>query len=309
LESLRGVVFIMSLVCMSLFTMGAGKPDIYNIKEEKVKVDNLERSYLYYVPKKIIKNPKILFVLHGSTMTDKAMLGATGFEFNRLAEKTQDTIVVYPQGYENYWNDGRKSATYKANILNLNDIEFISKILKKFEKEYKISKTERFVVGFSNGGHMVYKIAMENPEMFKGYGVIRASLPVEENSDIKNNQKKGVSILIVNGTSDPVNPYNGGEVIVGDGKNRGKVISTKETFEYWVSLLDEKEVKKEVLKEEGEEKNIYNTKKKKVELISIIDGGHVVENPYYKDWDKKFGHVNEDIDLPRQVIEFFNSLK
>ena len=29
--------------------------------------------------------------------------------------------------------------------------------------------------------------------------------------------------IIANGTTDPVNPFNGGEVIVGDGKKRGKV--------------------------------------------------------------------------------------
>jgi len=306
---MKSSLMLLFLIIFSTLSLGAGKPDIYNIKGGAVKVDNLDRSYLYYVPKGIKKNPKIVVVLHGSIMTDKAMLGATGFEFNRLAEDTKDTIVVYPQGYEKYWNDGRKSATYKAKTLDLNDIEFISKILKKFEKEYDISKTDRFVVGFSNGGHMVYKIAMENPEMFKGYAVIRANLPVEENSDIKNNKKKGVSILIANGTSDPVNPYNGGEVVVGDGKNRGKVISTEETVEYWTSLIKEKGMKKDIFEEEGEKNVVYTTKDKRVELISVIDGGHVVENPYYKDWDKKFGHVNEKVDLPKQIVEFFNSLK
>ena len=41
-----------------------------------------------------------------------------------------------------------------------------------------------------------------------------------------------MNLMIINGTDDPLVPFNGGEVMV-FGKGRGRIISTDDTLRYW----------------------------------------------------------------------------
>lgn len=135
--------------------------------------DGLYKNYTFFIPKDVKEKPKLVFVLHGSTMTVNAM----------LADSLKNVIIIYPQGYGNYWNDCRKSATYKVNTLKLNEMEFFKKIVLKIENDHKIKPKSIFVTGFSNGGQLVYKLAKENPDYFKGFAAISANLPEETNDD------------------------------------------------------------------------------------------------------------------------------
>jgi len=308
----------LTMLLLSNISQAQGKPDFYNVKADSLKEGNIYRSFLYHIPKGVSENPDIIYVLHGSTMTAKQMLGMTGFEFNILADKSRNFIVVYPQGYEKYWNDCRKSATYKANILELNEMDFFKDIKSSLINKNKFKINSAFVLGYSNGGHMVYKLALENPNFFKGFAVISANMPVESNCDCTP-VNKPVSILIANGTSDPINPFNGGEVIVGDGKKRGKVIPTLNSVQYWKDLIKNDEIietRKELpdlVKEDNSTVVVYSykgkTSKKKIELVKVNNGGHIVPNPHFKHWPKPLGNVNKDINLPKLIIDFFTSIE
>lgn len=314
------IKIILGLTFLFLWNISFAQDDsgIYNVKVDSVMADSLYRNYTFFIPKDVKEKPKLVFVLHGSTMTVKAMLGVTGYEFNRIADSLKNVIVVYPQGYENYWNDCRKSATYKANTLHLNEMEFIKKIVSKMESDNKIKPESIFVAGFSNGGHMVYKLAKENPDYFKGFAVISANLPIEANDDCFST-KKAVSMLIANGTTDPINPFYGGEVTVGDGKKRGKVIPTLNTVQYWKELLDCNEIIEtkqdvnDINKDDNSTVTVYDYKciksNKKVEFIKINNGGHIVPNPHFNHWPETLGNANKDINLPKIILNFFESLE
>ena len=290
----------------------------YNIEVDSVKIGNIFRSYKAFIPNDVVTQPKLVFVLHGSTMTTDRMIKVTGNEFNSDHNPSKSRIVVYPQGFENYWNDCRKSATYSTNILNIKEVDFFKTLIAGFEKNYNVDKNEIYVVGWSNGGHMVYKLAKENPSLFKGFAVVNANLPVESNNDCFS-KKEPVSILIANGTADSINPYDGGKIVFGDGKNRGSVISTMETIDYWKNVADCKafiETKREVPdldKSDSSTVTIYDylceKNKKKIELIEITNGGHHIPNPNFNEWAEYLGNLNRDINLPLLILEFFDSLK
>jgi polyhydroxybutyrate depolymerase len=114
-------------IILNLLTIHLINAQNENYKNEidSIKIDNIFRSYEAYIPNDIVKQPKLVFVLHGSTMTTKQMLNVTGSQFNSEQNPSKNRIVVYPQGFENYWNDCRKSATYKANLLNLSEVDFL----------------------------------------------------------------------------------------------------------------------------------------------------------------------------------------
>ena len=124
--------------------------------------DNLERTYDVFVPDSLKKNAPVFFIFHGSYGTSAGMRGATGFDFEYLAQE-KGFLVVYPQGYKNFWNDCRGSADYEANLKDVDDIGYYKKVINLIEKDFGINKLNIISTGISNGGHMVYKLAYEIP--------------------------------------------------------------------------------------------------------------------------------------------------
>src|SRR4051794_37767886 len=63
------------------------------------------------------KRSSLMFVMHGSGGNGKDMMQSA----MKLEEKakTEQLLVVYPDGYRRYWNECRKAATSKANIENI----------------------------------------------------------------------------------------------------------------------------------------------------------------------------------------------
>jgi len=75
---------------------------------------------------------------------------------------------------------------------------------------------------------MTYQMLLEAPERFAAGAAFIANLPdLEEPLSLPS---QPVPIMIANGTADPLMPYDGGIIA----KNRGKVISTRETVDWWI---------------------------------------------------------------------------
>jgi polyhydroxybutyrate depolymerase len=284
---------------------------------DSIKVGNMERSFYYYVPDGVDSNPKLIFVLHGSTMTAREMEFVTGRQFDFIADTAKNVIIVYPQGYLKYWNDCRKSATYQTKLEHVNEDAFFEKMIDFFSDRYHISRKEVFVAGYSNGGEMCFKLAIEKPELFKGFAAISANLPFETNNDcVISNQP--VSMLVMNGTADPINPYNGGDIILPDGMNRGRVMSTEQTMQYWVGLshcdttLETSFTYPDIDTADHSSVVEYDypcpATHKKVVLIKIINGGHNIPNPAFTFWPRFVGNVNQDINAPYLIYHYFMSL-
>jgi len=279
-------------------------------------VGNLQREFYYHAPKGVSEKPQLIFVLHGSTGTPEVAQLSTGHQFDKLADESKDAIIVYPAGYHKYWNDCRKVATYDAKKQNIDDVAFFGKMIAYFKERYHIDTARVFAVGHSNGGHMCYKLAKEKPEWFKGVAAISASLPVDENNDCYDAHQP-VSVLVMNGTSDPINPFNGGEVVAGDGQKRGAVRSTDQTIQYWIEN-DSCNAAPTITNFPDLDASDNSTAAaylyqnamtgKQVELVKITNGGHVIPNPTFSLWPKSLGNVNKDINAPKIIWDFFKGL-
>jgi polyhydroxybutyrate depolymerase len=206
-------------------------------------------------------------------------------------------MVVYPDGYKRYWNECRKLSPAEANQLDINEQAFFSAMITYFEKRYRIDPAHVFAVGTSGGGHMVYKLALTMPATFRAVTAIIANLPDTSNLDCTPSGKP-VAMMIVNGTLDPVNPYNGGPVILGKNMNMGEVRSTDRTLAYWADLAryqgkpaqetlpdvdpaDGKTIERYTYKEQG---------KPEIVLLKVIGGKHDYPN---------------DIDVHLEAWKFF----
>ena len=255
-----------------LFFFMVAKAQVIN---DSILIDGHYRSFHFNLPSKINTNSSLIFVLHGSGGNGlKAMKGAS--KLIALSE-SENLLVLFPDAYLKNWNECRKNAPAVANIENIDEDAFFSKMIDYCEEKYKINKRRVFAIGTSGGGHMVYKFAMTMPEKFKAITAIVANLPDSTNMDCIE-KKVPMSLMIINGTNDLTNPYNGGI----SAKNKGLVRSTNDTFQYWATLggykgepsletlpdtdpSDGKTIEKYSYKENG---------KPEVILLKVINGEH-----------------------------------
>ena len=275
-------------------------------------VKGMSRSYWHTLPSQRDRPYRLLFVLHGSTMSVEEMLTVSGEAFIEAVRSEEGIISVFPQGYENYWNDCRKSGSYRAKREQIDDILFFKAIMQDLAKAYSVDPDQNMIAGFSNGGQMVYKTAMTEPELFRAYAVIGANMPEAGNSDCTPKEKP-VSMLIVNGTSDPINLYHGGSVEVDDGEVRGTVLSSRESYAYWRDLLSANRAEVSLVESQSDtpsldiESTYEKQSGKSVTLVSIQDGGHVIHNPYFTQWPASVGQVYRDLNIPKLVMAFLNT--
>jgi len=198
-------------------------------------IDGHSRRFSWYKPESLEEGAPLIFVLHGSKGTGEQIRSTLAYEFDLLAEEHR-FIVVYPDGYKNHWNDCRASADYAANIENIDDVEFFNTIIHFFSERYAVDKGKVFATGHSNGGHMVYRLGLEAPQLFAAIAPVSANLPVSENMDC-HKSGEAISVAIFNGTKDPVNPFSGGLVTVMGNESRGRVVSSRQTADYWSGLF------------------------------------------------------------------------
>ena len=280
------------------------------------KSEALTRTFTYFKPENLISDPALVFVLHGSRGTGDKVRFQSGYQYDYLAEKTGEFITVYPNGYQNHWNDCRASASYAANTENIDDVAFFEQMISYFVEKYQINRDRVFVTGFSNGGQMVYRLAFEVPTGFTAFAAIAANLPIEENLSCEKSQQ-GVSIAIFNGTEDPINPYHGGVVNVYGNKSRGSVVSTLSTIEYWATLAN-LTVKSEINLANNNDgtaviKTIWTnsasqeSKPNQVRLYTLKGSGHVMPSKVVN-FARILGENSTSIEGAAEVWSFFQDV-
>jgi len=199
---------------------------------DSVLIEQHYRSFSYYQPSAFIKGGSVLFVMHGSGSRGEDIRKHTT-QLEAIAGK-EKLLLVYPEGYQHYWNECRRYATSAANKENINENAFFSSMISYFQKKYGINKDKVYAAGFSGGGHMAYKLGLTMPAEVKAIAAIVANMPDSASCDCRLSGKT-LPVLIINGTDDTVNPYKGGEMFVNNA-SYGVVRSTENTFSYWASL-------------------------------------------------------------------------
>jgi polyhydroxybutyrate depolymerase len=243
---------------------------------DSILVDGHYRVFHFNKPAK--PGGYLVFALHGSGGNGLQMLKASG----KFTGEPHDgnVTVVCPDGYKHYWNECRKAATSPPNLENINEGAFFSKMIAYFKSRYQTNDRNAFAIGFSGGGHMAYKLALTMPNRFKAVTAVVANLPTQANMDC-GESKRPVAVMIINGTADDTNPWNGGEMKVG-AITLGKVRSTEQTFNYWADVDGYKgKPVKDMIPDTNPndkvtiEKYTYaDAHKPEVTLLKVINGTH-----------------------------------
>lgn len=279
------------------------------LTRHELAVKGMDRTFIQYVPRNLKPNAPLLFVFHGSGGDGEGMREITGGEFDMLAD-TNGFVVIYPDGYQTTWNDCRKGSPQPARRMNIDDKSFIDAMIEKQAADNKIDRKRIFAAGWSNGGQLAYRLAMERPAQFAGVASISASRPTAENLACTPTDKP-MAVMIINGTADPINPHEGGEVRIGS-SSLGTVLSSRGTGEYFARLngitaapvttrlphrvpSDRTSVDQISWSEPG---------KPPVMLYAVNGGGHVVPQRFF-DFG---GGQTRDLDAPVAIWDFFSKV-
>lgn len=280
------------------------------VEQATLKVGDRDRTYLSYVPSQLREGAPLVIVLHGSIM-DGAMIRAwTGYEFDQLVDQ-KGFAVVYPDGYKRNWNDCRKDATFAAKLENVDDIGFIRALIARMAAEHHIDTHKVFVLGYSNGGHMAFRLAIEAPDEIATVAVAGASLPTPDASSCAESGRTS-RVMLVDGTEDPINPYKGGLVTIFGFGSRGTALSAMASAE---AIAKRNGVTGQPVAARMPHLNaddptsvdslIWGDSNAPVAaLYTVNGGGHVVPQPAFR-FPRLLGRTTRDLDAPLAALKFF----
>lgn len=316
----RFVVAIVFVIAGLLPTAHAAE----QFSPEKIKVDGLEREYLIHLPKTHSKAaPGVILLLHGHLGNIHELVGQG---HNRAAPyrnllpiaDRENLILVAAQGArggdgKTGWNDCRGDADTNPAT---DDVKFLEDIIDRLVASVGADPKKVFVIGTSNGGMMALRMAIERPGRVAGVAAIVGAMPAKSKCAAPT---KAVPVLLMNGTADPLLPWDGGPMGVGRGE-RGSVLSAEASIAVWRTLGGFDAVgKTEQLKDlDGSDgstvvRTIYPASgTPRLALYQIVGGGHSepTRGSHYAKWYQRLtGAQNGDIEAVEEIWSFFSAQK
>jgi polyhydroxybutyrate depolymerase len=277
--------------------------------------DGLERQYILYQPAFKTGHSgarPLLLVLHGGGGTNSGMLRLTKGRFNELADR-DGFFVVYPQGVDKSWNDGRPDKISGAHRKGIDDVGFLRALIEHLIARYPIDSKRIFVTGISNGGLMSFQLGCSLPDKIRAIAPVTAQIPAAIAPLC--GFESTVSLAVFNGTADPLVPYNGGQIMVFR-RQRGEVLSTDETIGIWrrKNRCRPEAVITELpdIADDGTRVTEFEysrcENKSKVVLYRIEGGGHTWPDGRQYLPVRRIGRTTRDINGCDEIWQFFQSL-
>ena len=311
------------LICLFVFLLGGAAYQRASEAKEKDKTytasimhNGLKRTYLIHVPPDDINKPMPLVIaLHGGGGSGARMEKLTQGGFNRLSNK-ESFIVVYPDGLEKHWNDGRsvKEAGWRAHKENIDDVGFISALIEHLVKEQNADPKRVYITGVSNGALMASRLACEKTEKITAIALVAGTFA--ENFAPRCSPSKPIPILMIHGTKDTFVLWEGGEIAenLPRGRRFGRTQSVPETVKFWTanngcpsSPIITQEPDKDPKDGTRVRKETYSNCKNGAEVIlyAIENGGHTWPSGHKYLPDIIVGKISKDIDANEVVWDFF----
>ena len=202
------------------------------------RVSGVRRSYYVHVPAGDDGTTPfpVVVALHGAFSTAREFERESGFSL--LADR-ESFIVVYPQGIGlgdlfRHWNSGHCCG--KARKDHIDDVGFVLATVDDVARRNPVDRARLYLVGFSNGGMLAYRIAAEHPDIVAAVAVASGTIggvpAANEPEWSVPRPSHPVSVLALHGRADTHVPYDGGR----GARSRGKssAISVSRSIGMWV---------------------------------------------------------------------------
>jgi polyhydroxybutyrate depolymerase len=255
------------------------------LSRASIEVAGIQRNYRTYVPKDLPKGAPLVLVLHGSGEGPQALRVGTGYGFERLADQ-HGFAVVYPKSFAFDWNDCSSIGNTAVDGVRADDAAFLAALVDKLVGELGVDPRRVFAAGVSNGGSMALRLALEHPQRYRAVAAALTNVPAPQNFQCQP-VAQTPSVMLLNGTADPLVPFAGGEInLLGLFYKGGQVISSTASAQY---LADRNAIagKPQVsVTPTAQGARVEHARwqavdgRTEVELVTLHGAGHVLPQPW-----------------------------
>ena len=303
------VGFFISATCVVLALGTTAAP------AEQIKIGGVTRTFTAQLPNN--KPAPLVIALHGNTQTGADMMARTSWPD---VAKRERFAVVFADGLNRAWADFRPNANRagRAPPEGTDDVAFIVRLIEKFVADGTADPKRIYVTGISNGGAMTMTLACARADLFAAAASVIMNLTDE--SARACHPSRPVPMLMMNGTADPLIPYQGGR-----GTSRFAVAgfwSTEKTLEFWRRANGCETQDAAAADLDDRDKSDQSTVTRisshcpggrDVVLYRINDGGHRMpggfpDARFPRAVDAFLGPQNRDIDGAEAIWGFFRKL-
>ena len=288
---------------------------------EPLKLETAEgaRTGLIARPSQVHAGRPLVILLHGHGGSAEQVFGKTAAAspmsvWLDLAERAKLFVVALDgsrQGDgQRGWNDCRGDAPGNPQT---DDVGFVRAVIEKMKRNDSIDSSRIYIMGMSNGGMMAFRLAIELDPPIAAFAAVCAGMADHGTCP---QPARPVSALLIDGTADPLVPYEGGQVHFFN-KPRGSVIGIERAAEIWRKVdglgaeADSTDLPQHGARGETHARRwVWGTPEdgRQVELISIENGGHVEPSIAQKVrpvYELIVGKQNHDFECAEEAWRFF----
>ncbi len=168
------------------------------------------REYFVHVPNGYNDQIEtaVVFMLHGTSGNGEKFYNISGW---KEVGEAENILTVFPSSWHHSvseegrpfknttkWNVYSGSFTYNVGEVPRDDIQFLKEILKAMNQAFNIDSKRLYMVGFSNGGAMAFRCAVEMSDIFAAFVEASGTIQV----DTLLNPKRDPPIFFQTGNSD-----------------------------------------------------------------------------------------------------------
>jgi polyhydroxybutyrate depolymerase len=193
---------------------------------ETITIDGVTRTLIAQLPE--TKPAPLVIVLHGNAQTGVDMVTRTSWP---LVAKRDHFAVVYPDGLDQAWADLRsgEERASRGPPNGSDDVAFIAKLVEKYVADGVADPKRVYITGISNGGAMTMTLVCARADLFAAAASVIMNLT--EDSARACHPSRPVPMRLMNGTADPLIPYDGGR---GTSRFTAEGFwSTEKTLAFW----------------------------------------------------------------------------
>ncbi len=299
-----GRAFVLSLALVAVIASdGAAE-----VVTRTLEFGQARRSYILFTPDAARGSDLPLVVaLHGGGGTAEQMMSFS--RFNAIAAR-EGFVIAYPQGSGRRWNDGR---VFRGRAeTDADDVGFVRAVVADIAKRTPLDRRRIYAAGISNGGFMSFRLACEAADLFAAIAPVTATMPADLGARCRPNAP--VAVLVINGTADPLVPYEGGHVRAMFGL-RGEIWSTERTISFWAEhnrCAAPPDVRALADRDNGDGSRVIEVAYARcaagrVRLLRIEGGGHTWPGGAQYLPVGWIGPTNRDIDASEVIWRFFKA--
>jgi polyhydroxybutyrate depolymerase len=263
-----------------------------------IEVAGQKRTALFVEPERLKRSPRTaIIVLHGANNGSGRRIQANLGLDEML--KASGAVAVYPDALDGAWNVNGDAGP--------DDPAFLRALAARLVADGVADRRKIFLIGVSTGGMLALRMGCQAPDYLAGVGALIAGLPAKWAAACK---PSPLAFLLVNGTANPLVPFQGGPVKLPGFKD--DVVSAEATMAPFAAANDcssQRNLHEFPDRDPSDGSRVIMERligcKRMVELVRVEGGGHTLPGrPARSDRGQSVGALNKDVNVSRVVAEF-----